>query len=198
MYLAHEAARRAGHIEIMPGHLLSGLLAQKDSTAGRVLEKLGVSADALREDLEQNAVLGSGPFDRLIVFSRPAAHLIDLAYDEARQLKHTHVGTEHLLLALVREPEGALERSITEVGLDLTAVRAAVRQTQGWGSLVRSSSVPTMSDALLRSVPTSPGADPATMLRPSSSAVHRYGRSMSPRLRWTKLLLSVFRIGFFC
>ena len=198
MHLAHEAARKAGHVEIMPVDLLSGLLSQNECTARRALVKVGVSADALRQELERRSPPEEGPFNPLMVFSRPASHLIDLAYDEARQMKHTHIGTEHLLLAMARDIESVPGSLIADAGVDLSAVRMAVRQLQGRGNLVRSSSAPlTPPDVLLRSAPgNAEEADPLTMVRPSLPPRYVRGMKKPPRFPWIKLLITAFRTAF--
>src|SRR5581483_4656869 len=104
--LAQEEAARFNHNYIGTEHLLLGLVREGDGMAAQVLRSLGVELNRVRSAVE--FIIGRG--DRMIVsetgLTPRAKKVIELAVDEARRLGHDHVGTEHLLLGLVREGEG--------------------------------------------------------------------------------------------
>ncbi len=126
LVLSQEEAQRFNHNYIGTEHLLLGLLREEQGIAAAVLRALGAGTDRVRDAVEH--VIGRG--DRMVIgdiaLTPRAKRVIELAVEEARGLDHAHVGTEHLLLGLVREREGIAVGVLTSLGLDLAAVRAAV------------------------------------------------------------------------
>ncbi|HEY3481315.1 MAG TPA: Clp protease N-terminal domain-containing protein, partial [Streptomyces sp.] len=123
---AQEQARQLKHDHIDTEHLLLGLLDVQDGTAAEVLRQLGYDRDAARSDIA--AVVGPGTKARSghIPFSPRAKKTLDLALREARQLHHHEVGTEHILLARVRESEGVAAQVLAERISPVSRIRAAV------------------------------------------------------------------------
>jgi excisionase family DNA binding protein len=121
---AQEEAQRLKHNFIGTEHLLLGLLRQDESVAAHVLRHLNVKLDAARERVE--FIVGKG--DRIVTgevgLTGRAKKVIELAVDEAKRLRHGYVGTEHLLLGLVREGEGIAADVLQKLGADLSSVRA--------------------------------------------------------------------------
>jgi ATP-dependent Clp protease ATP-binding subunit ClpA len=138
--LAQEEAQRFMHNYIGTEHLLLGLVGVEDDTAGRVLNKLGADLYKVRSAVE--FIIGRG--DRIargeIGLTPRAKKVIELAVDEARQLGHDYIGTEHLLLGLVREGEGIAAGVLESLGVNMGRVRVATLEVLGqpaplqWGT----------------------------------------------------------------
>ncbi len=124
--LAQDEAMRLHHNYIGTEHLLLGLTRQQDAVAGRVLARLGVDVDVVRGTVVQ--IIGHGDHEVTgpVGMTPRAKKVLELAVDEARRLAHHYIGTEHLLLGLVREGEGIGARVLESGGLRLEQVRQAV------------------------------------------------------------------------
>ncbi|HVP40119.1 MAG TPA: ATP-dependent Clp protease ATP-binding subunit [Candidatus Saccharimonadales bacterium] len=124
MYLAREEAARLQHDYIGTEHLLLGVVREGEGIAATVLNNLGLDLDQIRQAVE-NMVSSSGGTLTIgeIPFTPRAKRVLELAVDEARQLGHNYVGTEHLLLGLIREGEGVAARVLMELGVDRKKVR---------------------------------------------------------------------------
>ncbi|SRR6266511_2737930 len=132
--LAQDEAIRFNHNYIGTEHLLLGLVREGEGVAAHVLDSLGVELSKLRVSVEH--IIGRGqertaPSD--ITLSPRTKKIIELAIDEARKLGHQHVGTEHLLLGLVREGEGIASNVLASLGVPLEKVRYQVIATLGQG-----------------------------------------------------------------
>jgi ATP-dependent Clp protease ATP-binding subunit ClpC len=123
---AQEEARTLQHNYIGTEHLLLGLLSVPDSIGARALRQLGLGRDVVRADVE--AMIGRGQADPKghIPFTPRAKKCLELALREAMQLSHNYIGTEHILLALVREGEGVAAQVLATHIKDLRTVRAEV------------------------------------------------------------------------
>src|SRR5437763_7991002 len=132
--LAQEEAQRFNHNYIGTEHLLLGLVREGDGIAARVLANLGVQLPKVRSAVE--FIIGRG--DGLVVgdpgLTPRAKKVIELAMDEARRLNNHYIGTEHLLLGLVREGEGIAAGVLESLGVSLDRGRQAVIRvvTQPW------------------------------------------------------------------
>lgn len=128
LVLAQEDARSMDHAEITTGHLLTGMLGEGEAVAFRALDALGVTAEAARAALFDLAPPGGTAVTTAsIPFGRDARKALELALREALQLGHNYIGTEHLLLGLVRDAEGAsAPRVLATLGVPLPEVRAKV------------------------------------------------------------------------
>jgi ATP-dependent Clp protease ATP-binding subunit ClpC len=124
MYLAREEAGRLHHDYIGTEHLLLGIIRDGEGIATSVLQSLGVDLDVARKTVEGMVSQGGGTLTvGEIPFTPRAKRVLELAVDEARLLGHNYVGTEHLLLGLIREGEGVAARVLTNLGLDRKKVR---------------------------------------------------------------------------
>lgn len=125
--LSQDEAIRFNHAYIGPEHLILGLVREGEGVAARVLNGSGVLLSALRRAVEAKVPRGTSTESPSAIVLAPATkQIIDNALDEAKQLGHPHVGTEHLLLGLLRLSGGPVAEVLREQGLDLEQVRARV------------------------------------------------------------------------
>src|SRR3954465_8593518 len=136
--LAQEEAQRFNHNYIGTEHLLFGLVREGDGVAARVLSNMGVQLPKVRSAAA--VIIGRGdqaPTGDIGLTPR-AERVIELAVDEARRLNHHYIGTEHLLLGLVREGEGIAAGVLESLGVSLEKVRAQVievlKSSSGYGT----------------------------------------------------------------
>ena len=124
--LAQEEAQHCNRNYIGTEHLLLGLVREREGVAARVLADMGVELSKMRLAIE--FIIGRG--DRMVMgeigLTPPAKKVIELAVDEARRLNHRYIGTEHILLGLVREGEGIAAGVLEALGVSLDKVRAQV------------------------------------------------------------------------
>lgn len=130
VFLAQEEAGRLGESFVTTEHLLLGLVKENDGAAARILERMGVSPDQIRLEVERGVTRGDGRLGQDMQLTPRAKRIIDLAYDEARQLNNNYIGTEHLLLGLVREGDGLAARVLGKLGVTLERARAEVLDLQ--------------------------------------------------------------------
>jgi ATP-dependent Clp protease ATP-binding subunit ClpC len=121
--LAQEEAQRLGNNYIGTEHILLGIISEGESLAAKVLESLGVNLSKVRQEVEAIVGRGGQTVQQEMVFTPRAKRVIELAFEEARQLNHNYIGTEHLLLGLIREGEGVAARVLTNLGVDPAKVR---------------------------------------------------------------------------
>src|SRR5277367_4159587 len=128
LVLAQEEARLLNHSFIGTEHILLGLIHEGEGLAAKALESLGISLEAVREKVEEtigpagSAPTGSPPF------TPRAKKVLELSLREALQLGHKYIGTEHMLLGLVREGEGVAAQVLLQLNADLSRVRQQVIQ----------------------------------------------------------------------
>ncbi|HYP41129.1 MAG TPA: DinB family protein [Chloroflexia bacterium] len=129
LQLAHQEAQRFNHDYIGTEHILLGLLHEGDDVAGRVLNNLGIDLHKVRSSVE--FIIGRGKRRVLgeLGLTPRAKRVIELAVDESRRLKHNYIGTEHLLLGLIREGEGIAAGVLESLGVSLDRVRREVIKT---------------------------------------------------------------------
>ena len=130
VFFAQEEAGRLGENYVSTEHLLLGLVRENDSVAARILDRIGVSLGRIRSEIERQVARGDGRLGQDMQLTPRAKRVIDLAYDEARQLNNNYIGTEHLLLGLIREGEGLAGRVLNKLGVDLERTRREVIQLQ--------------------------------------------------------------------
>ena len=130
IFYAQEEAQRLGDSQVSTEHLLLGLVRESDSVAARILDRLGVSLQRIRAEIERYASRGDIRHGAEMQLTSRAKRVIDLAYDEARQLNNNYIGTEHLLLGLIREGEGLAARVLNKLGVDLDRARREVMNLQ--------------------------------------------------------------------
>merc|ERR1712078_334836 len=129
--LAQEEARRLGHNFVGTEQILLGLIGEGTGVAAKVLKSLGVNLKDSRIEVEKIIGRGSGFVAVEIPFTPRAKRVLELSLEEARQLGHNYIGTEHLLLGLIREGEGVAARVLENLGIDLTKVRTQVVRMLG-------------------------------------------------------------------
>ncbi len=124
IFLAREEASRLQHDSIGTEHLLLGLLREGEGIAATVLGNLGLDLDAIRQAVESMVAHTGGTLTiGEIPFTANARRVLELSVDEARQMGHNYVGTEHLLLGLIREGEGVAAKVLMDMGVDRKKVR---------------------------------------------------------------------------
>ena len=129
--LAQEEAQKLGNSYIGTEHLLLGIVNEGESVAAKVLENLGISLDKVRKEVEAIVGKGNQTTQHEMVFTPRAKRVIELAFEEARSLSHNYIGTEHLLLGLVREGEGVAARVLSNLGVDPVKIRTQITQLLG-------------------------------------------------------------------
>ena len=129
--LAQEEARRLGHNFVGTEQILLGLIGEGTGVAAKVLKSLGVNLKDSRIEVEKIIGRGSGFVAVEIPFTPRAKRVLELSLEEARQLGHNYIGTEHLLLGLIREGEGVAARVLENLTIDLTKVRTQVIRMLG-------------------------------------------------------------------
>lgn len=130
--LAKEEARRFNHDYIGTEHILLGLIREGEGVAAAVLEKMGLDLETIRLEVEK--VVQPGPSTQIlgdIPFTPRAKKALELAAEEARALGHNYIGTEHILLGIIREGESVASQVLLNLGLDLDRVRAEVMAVLG-------------------------------------------------------------------
>jgi ATP-dependent Clp protease ATP-binding subunit ClpC len=153
--LAQEEAIRLGHNNIGTEHILLGLVREGEGIAAKALYALGLGSDKIQKEVENLIGRGQEPA-QTIHYTPRAKKVIELSMDEARKLGHSYVGTEHVLLGLIREGEGVAARVLNNLGVSLNKARQQVLQLLGssesgnhQGSASANASTPTL-DGLAR------------------------------------------------
>ncbi|MGH2727227.1 MAG: Clp protease N-terminal domain-containing protein, partial [Actinomycetota bacterium] len=126
--LAQEEARMLNHNYIGTEHILLGLIHEGEGVAAKALESLGISLEAVRSQVEEIIGQGQTPPTGHIPFTPRAKKVLELSLREALQLGHNYIGTEHILLGLIREGEGVAAQVLVKLGADLNKVRQQVIQ----------------------------------------------------------------------
>ncbi len=126
--LAQEEARLLNHNYIGTEHILLGLIHEGEGVAAKALESLGISLDAVREQVQDIIGQGQQAPSGHIPFTPRAKKVLELSLREALQLGHNYIGTEHILLGLIREGEGVAAQVLVKLGADLNKVRQQVIQ----------------------------------------------------------------------
>lgn len=126
--LAQQEARNLDHNYIGTEHLLLGLISEGEGIAALALGQLGISLERIRIDVEAIVGRGSEPQSGNIPFTPRAKKVLELSLREALQLGHSYIGTEHILLGLVREGEGVAAQVLVRLGADLDRVRETVTE----------------------------------------------------------------------
>jgi ATP-dependent Clp protease ATP-binding subunit ClpC len=126
--LAQEEARMLNHNYIGTEHILLGLIHEGEGVAAKALESLGISLEGVREQVEEIIGQGQNAPAGHIPFTPRAKKVLELSLREALQLGHNYIGTEHILLGLIREGEGVAAQVLQKLGADLNRVRTQVIQ----------------------------------------------------------------------
>ena len=128
--LSQEEALRLGHNNIGTEHILLGLIKEGEGIAAKALKSLDIDSEKIQQEVEQ--LIGKGESTNQTIHYTPRAKkVIELSMDEARKLNHSYVGTEHILLGLIREGEGVAARVFNNLGVSLNKARQQVLQLLG-------------------------------------------------------------------
>lgn len=128
--LAQEEAIRLSHNNIGTEHILLGLVREGEGIAAKALYALGLGSEKIQKEVEN--LIGRGQeASQTIHYTPRAKKVIELSMDEARKLGHSYVGTEHILLGLIREGEGVAARVLNNLGVSLNKARQQVLQLLG-------------------------------------------------------------------
>ena len=138
--LAQEEARRLGHNFVGTEQILLGLIGEGTGIGPKVLKSMGVNLKDARVEVEKIIGRGSGFVAVEIPFTPRAKRVLELSLEEARQLGHNYIGTEHLLLGLIREGEGVAARVLENLSVDLSKVRSQIIRSLGENTEVASGS----------------------------------------------------------
>lgn len=130
VFYAQEEAQKFGEGYVSTEHLLLGLVRESDSVAARVLEKMGIGLNRIKSEVERQLPRGDAKPVQEMTLTPRAKRVIDLAYDEARNLNNNYIGTEHLLLGLIREGDGLAGRVLAKLGVELERARREVMSLQ--------------------------------------------------------------------
>jgi len=176
--LAQEEARLLNHNYIGTEHILLGLIHEGEGVAAKALESLGISLEAVRSQVEEIIGQGGSSPSGHIPFTPRAKKVLELSLREALQLGHNYIGTEHILLGLIREGEGVAAQVLVKLGADLSRVRQQVIQLlSGYSGPGGSQEKP--------GAPASGGSGEQT---PSGSLVlDQFGRNLTQQAREKKL-----------
>ncbi len=132
MVEAQQEARRLDHDYVGTEHLLLGLIRVSEGLAVKVLESLGIALDAIRQRVEESVDRGLAAPSGRIRFTAQAKTVLELSLRESRDRNDLYIGTEHILLGLIREGDGVAAHVLLELGADLERTRAEVtRRLEG-------------------------------------------------------------------
>src|ERR1700733_8829931 len=124
--LAQEEARMLNHNYIGTEHILLGLIHEGEGVGAKALESLGISLEAVRQQVEEIIGQGQQVPSEEVPFTPRAKKGLELSLGEALQLGHTYIGTEHILLGLIREGDGVAAQVLVKLGANLNQVRQQV------------------------------------------------------------------------
>ncbi len=131
LFLAQEEAIRLGHPYVGTEHILLGLIREGQGVAAKALANLEIEAEKVRQMVEQLVGRGQGGGGKELTLTPRGKKVLELSVDEARRMGHNYVGTEHLLLGLIREGEGVAAQVLNGLGADLNRVRRTVLEMLG-------------------------------------------------------------------
>lgn len=136
IYIAQEEATRLGHTYVGPEHILLGIIKDKQNIAARTLSNFSISTESLKNAIEQLIPRGETLNIKDKTFTPRAKSVLEIAYEEARIWGHSYIGTEHLLIALIRVGEGIPATILFNAGLTVDRVRKRISQAIGSEPLV--------------------------------------------------------------
>lgn len=177
VFYAQEEAQKFGEGYVSTEHLLLGLVRETDSVAARVLDRLGVSLSRIRSEVEKQLPRGEARQSQDMTLTPRAKRVIDLAYDEARNLNNNYIGTEHLLLGLIREGDGLAGRVLAKLGVELERARREVMALQDNDTQTRSSGSSSKSSS----------SSPAASGNAKTQTLDEFGRDLTELAREGKL-----------
>ncbi|MDR6226994.1 ATP-dependent Clp protease ATP-binding subunit [Desmospora profundinema] len=198
--LAQEEAARLGHGNIGTEHILLGLVREGEGIAAKALMGLGLGLEKIQKEVESLIGRGQGQPSN-IAYTPRAKKVIELSMDEARKLGHTYVGTEHILLGLIREGEGVAARVLNNLGVSLNKARQQVLQLLGSSEAVSShqsagngANTPTL-DSLARDLTASAKEDNLDPVIGRSKEIERVIQVLSRRTKNNPVLIGEPGVG---
>ncbi|MCL1840526.1 MAG: ATP-dependent Clp protease ATP-binding subunit [Propionibacteriaceae bacterium] len=178
--LAQDEARLLNHNYIGTEHILLGLIHEGEGVAAQALESVGLTLESTREQVEELVGKGQTPPSGHIPFTPRAKRVLELSLREALQINHSYIGTEHVLLGLIREGEGVAVQVLIKMGLDLSRVRNAVMD------LMQGNQQGTGAGAQPAEVGAAVGGGPASSTS-GATILDQFGRNLTQAAREHKL-----------
>lgn len=201
--LSQEEAVRLGHNNIGTEHVLLGLVREADGIAAKALQSLGLEVPKIQEEVEKLIGVGKQPM-QTIHYTPRAKKVVELSQDEARKLGHSYVGTEHILLGLIREGEGVAARVLNNLGVSLNKARQQVLQLlgsnesqagrQGRGAPSSNANTPTL-DSLARDLTESAKEENIDPVIGRSKEIERVVQVLSRRTKNNPVLIGEPGVG---
>ena len=182
--LAQEEARLLNHSYIGTEHILLGLIHEGEGVAAKALESLGISLEAVRSQVEEIIGQGGSSPAGHIPFTPRAKKVLELSLREALQLGHNYIGTEHILLGLIREGEGVAAQVLVKLGADLSRVRQQVIQLL---SGYQGSSSGAKGEQQATGAPVGGSKDEPAGDKGGSQVLDQFGRNLTQAAREQKL-----------
>jgi len=179
--LAQEEARLLNHNYIGTEHILLGLIHEGEGVAAKALESLNISLEAVRSQVEEIIGQGGSSPSGHIPFTPRAKKVLELSLREALQLGHNYIGTEHILLGLIREGEGVAAQVLVKLGADLSRVRQQVIQ------LLSGYTGPAGGEQKGGGATSSSSSGPAESGQQGSLVLDQFGRNLTQLAREKKL-----------
>lgn len=184
--LAQEEARNLNHNYIGTEHILLGLIHEGEGVAAQALEAMGISLESVREQVEEIIGQGTEAPSGHIPFTPRAKKVLEYSLHEALQLGHNYIGTEHILLGLIREGDGVAAQVLTNLGADLPSVRQQVIQLlngyQGGTPAAENVQEPAAAAVAASAPSRGRGGTPSTSL-----VLDQFGRNLTAAAREGKL-----------
>jgi ATP-dependent Clp protease ATP-binding subunit ClpC len=199
--LAQEEAIRLGHNNVGTEHILLGLVREGEGIAAKALSVLGLGSDKIQKEVE--TLIGKGKDSvQTIHYTPRAKKVIELSMDEARKLGHSYVGTEHILLGLIREGEGVAARVLNNLGVSLNKARQQVLQllgsneasSSGHGGASANANTPTL-DSLARDLTAIAREDSLDPVIGRSKEIERVIEVLSRRTKNNPVLIGEPGVG---
>ncbi|QKY70921.1 ATP-dependent protease ATP-binding subunit ClpC [Lentibacillus sp. CBA3610] len=201
--LSQEEAVRLGHNNIGTEHILLGLVREGNGIAAKALESLGLEVSKIQQEVEKLIGTGKQPM-QTIHYTPRAKKVVELSQDEARKLGHSYVGTEHILLGLIREGEGVAARVLNNLGVSLNKARQQVLQLlgsnesqagrQGRGAQSSNANTPTL-DSLARDLTASAKEGNVDPVIGRSGEIERVVEVLSRRTKNNPVLIGEPGVG---
>lgn len=129
--LAQEEATRLGHSYVGTEHLLLGMIVDRHNLAAKALMSLGINLNLVKEQLEATIIRGDMPPSKEKVFTPRTKAVLELSFDEARNWNHDYIGTEHILVGLLREGEGVAAKVLMNMNVDVEKIRKQIAHLLG-------------------------------------------------------------------
>jgi len=189
IFFAQEEAQKFGEGYVSTEHLLLGLTRDGTTLAARTLAHLGVEVATIRSEVEKQLPWSADRTSDEMTLTPRAKRVIDLAYDEARNLNNNYIGSEHLLLGLVREGHGLAARVLEHLGVELEACQEAVRHIQGLEG--RATPSPETRSRARADLPTAPFLEASALVADILAEAWKFAGALGQPVRSEHVLLAL-------